>query len=159
MEIRMRRNLNVLVSELGPTQQNYYLIKNVNLLHEKETDLNIQVFVENLSRFCLKPNFSIMSVAEAWGQNGAFIATNLSTAAKLIHLPLASRKLFYVWDLEFLRGQYRVYEAYSPIYLHKDIELICRSKEHADLVENCFNKEVKHIVNNFDVTHFLEIVK
>lgn len=155
----MRKNINFLVSELGPTQQNYYLIRNINQFHEQHTDFNIQVFTENLSRFCMKPLFGVMSVAEAWGQSGPFIATNLSTAAKLINYPLASHKLFYVWDLEFLRSWNRMYDMYASIYLHKDITLVARSKEHADLLENAFNKKVEHIINNFNLNNILEIIK
>ncbi len=155
----MRHNINFLVSELGPTQQNYYLIRNVNRLHEDKTNYNVQVFTENLSRFCMKPIFGVMSVAEAWGQNGPFIAVNQSTAAKMLNYPLASRKLFYVWDLEFIRPWNLAYDYYSSIYTDKDIELIARSKDHADLIRNAFNKDCIAIVDNFNIDQIIEILK
>lgn len=155
----MRSNLNILTSDLGPSQMNYFLIRNVNHFHGNHLDKNIQVFTENLSRFCLKPHFGVMNVSEAWGQGGPFISTNISTTSKLVTYPLTSKKFFYIWDLEWLRPQYRIYDMYSPFYLDKGIELISRSKEHKDLIENAFNREVKHIVENFDLDKLNEIIK
>lgn len=154
----MLDNINVLTNDLGPSQKNYYLIRNINKIHDTVPGLNIQVFTENLSKFCLKAHFAVMNVAEAWAQNGAFIATSLSTASKLLNYPNPSRKLFYVWDLEFIRREHKHYNVHAPIYLNKSLELVCRSKEHADLVENAFNRPVKHIVNNFDIRPFIEIL-
>lgn len=155
----MQNNLNVLVSDLGPTQLGYYLIRNINTFHGKNPNSNIQVFTENLSKFCIRPLFGVMSVSEAWGQTGPFLATNLATAAKLLHFPLASKKLFYIWDLEFLRNDNRVYDYYSPFYLDNSLELVCRSKEHKDIVENAFNRDVKHIVHNFNMDQLNAITR
>lgn len=154
----MVTNLNFVVSDLSSSQQNYFLIRNLNMLTELLPQVNVQVFCENLSRFCLRPKFAIMNVAEAWGQTGPFVATNLSTAAKTITYPFASKKLFYIWDLEWLRGSNKNYNNYAPIYLHPSLELVCRSSEHKDLTEVAFNREVKHIVDNFDMKQLLEIV-
>jgi len=155
----MRSNLNILVSELGPSQMNYFLIRNVNHFHANNPNSNIQVFTENLSRFCLQPHFGVMNVSEAWGQSGPFIATNISTASKLTTYPLSKKKFFYIWDLEWLRPQYRVYDMYSPFYLDPTLELICRSEEHKKLTENAFNRDVKHIIENFDIDKLNEITK
>lgn len=156
----MTNNLNVLVSDLSASQQNFYLISNVNLMHQQVPGLNIQVFCENILPFCIKPNFSVMNVSEAWGQPGPFVATNFSTAAKILNYPLATKRLFYVWDLEFLRGgAYRMYDLYAPTYLNKNLELVCRSEEHRNMVENAFNREVKHIIPNFNMNDFLDISK
>jgi hypothetical protein len=155
----MRKNINFLVTDLGASQQNYYLINNINKIHDEIVDLNINIFSENLSRFCLPVKFSVMSVAEAWAQEGPFVSTNFSTTSKLIKYPRASHKLFYIWDLEFLRGEGRIYDIYAPIYLNKEIELICRSEDHKKIVENTFNRNVKYIVENFDIEKILDIIK
>ena len=149
----MQDKLNILVPELGPSQKNYFLIRNLNAMK----NVNVNVFVENLSRFCITPSFAVMNIAEAWGQPGTFIATNLSTASKLMTWPVAKRKLFYVWDLEFLRQNNRIYDAYAPIYLHKEFELICRSEEHSKLITNALNKEPKYIIENFDLKKIMSI--
>lgn len=151
------QTLNVLVPDLSPSQRSYFLIRNTNAIHINRPDINVQVFIENVSLACMRTNFSVMNVAEAWAQPGPIIATSLSTAAKLIHYPCATRKLFYLWDLEWIRGS-KIYNHYAPVYLNKELELVCRSKEHADLVSTAFNKEVKYIVEDFNIDGFLEIV-
>ena len=156
----MQNKVNILVPELGPSQRNYYLIRNLNHhLEQKGNINNVNVFAENLSRFCLTPAFAVMNVAEAWGQPGNFVATSLSTASKLMTYPMAKRKFFYVWDLEFLRGEQRSYDNYAPVYLNKDFELICRSKEHADIIYNSFNLVVDHVVENFELNKLFEIMR
>lgn len=149
----MQSKLNILVPELGPSQKNYFLIRNLNALR----GVNVNVFAENLSRFCITPTFAVMNIAEAWAQPGTFIATNLSTASKLMTWPVAKRKLFYIWDLEFLRQNNRYYDAYSPIYTHKEFDLICRSEDHAKLITNAFNIEPKYIIENFDFKKLMSI--
>jgi hypothetical protein len=153
------KTLNILTSDLSVSQRSFYLIRNANVIQQKDPNINIQVFVENLARACLRTNFAVMSAAEAWGEYNPCIATNISNAAKLMHYPLTSRKLFYIWDLEWLRGAVPKmnYSNYSIVYLSAELELVCRSQEHAALVENTFNREVKYIVPDFDINKLLEI--
>lgn len=152
------RTLNIMTQDLSPSQRSYMLIRNANHIQTKNPYNNVQVFVENIGRICLRSNFAVMSSAEAWGEMNPFVATNLSNAAKLMHYPLATRKLFYIWDLEWLRGNPKMaYNNYSIVYLNPELELVCRSKEHADLVENTFNRDVKYIVDDFDLEKFFEI--
>ena len=150
--------LNVMTQDLTPSQRSYFLIRNANHLQDTDPYKNVQVFVENLGRICMRSNFAIMSAAEAWGEKNPCIATNLSNAAKLMHYPLATRKLFYLWDLEWLRGNPKMaYHNYAIVYLSSELELVCRSKEHADIVENTFNRKVNYIVDDFDLKKFFEI--
>jgi hypothetical protein len=152
------RTLNILTSDLSPSQKSYYLIKKASDIHEKDPYTNIQFFIENLGRVCMRTNSAVMSAAEAWGEYAPFVATSLSNAAKLMHFPLTQKKLFYIWDLEWLRGEPKMsYNTYSSIYLNPELELVCRSKDQADLVTNTFNREVTHIVDDFDLDKLLEI--
>ncbi len=150
--------LNIMTQDLAVSQKNYLLIRNANQIQTKDPYKNVQVFVENLGRICLRSNFAVMSAVEAWGEKNPFVATNLSSAAKLMHYPIPSRKLFYLWDLEWLRGNPRMnYNTYSIVYLNPDLELVCRSKEHADITENTFNRKVSYVVDDFDLNQLFEI--
>jgi hypothetical protein len=92
-----------------------------------------------------------MHISEAWGQKGTTIATSLSTANQLLSFPGPSSKLFYVWDLEWLRGQHRYADNYIQIYCNPDLVLIARSTPHAQIIHNNFNREISHIVSDFDL--------
>jgi hypothetical protein len=92
-----------------------------------------------------------MQMAEAWGMEGISIATCLSTANSLINFPVASRKLFYMYDLEWLRGNQRSYDALYNIYQNKDFDFIARSETHAKLIENCLNRKPIGIIPQLDI--------
>jgi hypothetical protein len=149
-------NLNVLLQNVGASQLSYIVIRNLNELAQTKPEIDVAVFYENMHRNCLPPNFAVMQIAEAWGQHGPIIATSLSTAFKLISFP-SKQKFFYVWDLEWLRGQNRQYEQYVGVYTQKELTLIVRSQAHADIIQNAFNRKAQHIVEDFDVNQILEI--
>ena len=161
-------NLGFLVKNLGASQLGYYLSRNINNHLENNHELDIICYTEEFERNCMHTNFSVMEMAEAWGQRGPMIATSISTAEKLVKIPAASKKYFYIWDLEwyhiqnrlvgdFFRKQIYIYNTGS-IYHDPSLELICRSQEHADIISNNFNREVRHIIEDFNLNKILEVV-
>lgn len=152
-----RKTINFLVSDLHASQSAYYLTRNINEYTKKDPFLEFMVFFENLSKPVITPNFAIMQIAEAWGQRGVTIATTLSTASRLIHFPAPSDKIFYIWDLEWMRPINKVYDMYAGIYLHPSLKLIARSKDHAMQIKNCFNRDVDAIISDFDMEQILEV--
>ena len=148
-------NINVLVHDLGLSQFNFYMIKTLNRWAMDKIAQPI-VFFETASPICVKPHFAIMQMSEAWLQPGITLATTPQTATKLGGFPRCSRKLLYVWDLWWLRPQYRTYQSISQIFLNKDIELIARSEPHAFAIKNCFNRTVVGIADNFQLQELLE---
>ena len=151
-------NFSVLLQNIGASQLSYSVVQQLNHLGNIRPDIDTIVFYEDMHKNCLPPNFAVMQIAEAWGQHGPTIATSLSTALKLIGFPSA-RKIFYVWDLEWLRGQQRHYKMYADIYTYPELELIARSEEHKKAIENAFNKEVKHIMPDFDTNQLLKVLE
>ena len=148
----------VLLQHMGACQLSYNVIRNVNKLADTHPEIDIIAYYETMHKNCLQPNFAIMQIAEAWGQHKPLIATSLSTAFKLISFPTV-RKLFYVWDLEWLRGKNRQYEQFADVYTHPELELVARSEAHADAIENAFNRKVNNIVSDFDIPKLMRIFK
>lgn len=156
--------LGLLAQNLGASQMGYYICRNVNNYVDTNPDSDIICYYENYEQECMSPNFPSLHIAEAWTQEGSMIATSESTAEKLIGFPGADKKYFYVWDLEWLRWEPpRIrfgnlgYSPYAP-YLNPDLEIICRSQYHADIIKNNFNREVKYIVDDFNIQDIMEIV-
>lgn len=149
------QQLNFLVNYLGPTQLTYSLIRSLSI---RQKDFDTIIFYENLTSYLIPPIFPMMQLAEAWGQNGIIISTDLSTTRKMIEFPNIARKIFYVWDVEWLRGKQRVFDLYHSIYTNKDMEIITRCDNHAKLIENNFNRKVLGIVPEFDLTILKEIL-
>ena len=157
-------NLNFLVNNLSSSQLSYYLISNINKdIKKRETiDCDHIIFFEDIARLCLQPICALMHLHESYGAEGFSIATCCGTAEKLLRsVGQSSREKFlYVWDLEWLRGQgsQRKFEYFSNIYGDPSLQLIGRSKEHAKIIKNCFNREVCGVVDNFNIEEIEQIV-
>lgn len=149
--------INFLVNSLGQNQLAVSLIKSISAMDFK-TDMDLVVFTEHLGPHCLPPTFATMQISEAWGQEGAMIATSYSTAQYLLNFPGKPAKLYYVWDLEWLRGPNRVFAWYDYVYANPQLTLVARSQHHADILSNNFNREVKYIVPDCNVPKLIEVI-
>jgi len=151
-------HLNVLMHNVEPSQLSFFSIVELNKIVESKGSISPIIYQETPSSPCVNMLFPTMQIAEAWAQKGVGIATSLSTASKLLSLPCMERKLFYVWDLTWLRHP-KHYEYHASIYTNQHLELIARSESHAKLITNCFNRDVKHILRDFNHEELLEILK
>jgi len=153
--------INFLVQHTGSSQLSFFLINELNKMGKTNPEIDAIVYCENKHRNCVPANFAVMDLSDAWVNKGPVIATTLSTARKMISFP-SERKLFYVWDIEWIRNNHMNtlrYEEYENVYGDNSIELIARSESHKKIIENTFNRSVSHIVSDFDVSEILEILK
>jgi hypothetical protein len=88
---------------------------------------------------------------------GVAIATDLTTAQRLIRVTGPKKKYFYIWNLEWVNMPNINYDIMSSIYNHKDIELIARSESHSKLIEKMWRKP-KFIMDDFDVDTLRKIL-
>jgi hypothetical protein len=153
--------ISFLVAHTGSSQLSFFLINELNKMAETNPEIDAIIYHENKHRNCVPANFAVMNLSDAWANNGPVIATSLSTAKKMISFP-SDRKLFYVWDIEWIRNNHMKtleYEEYSEVYTDNSLELIARSEPHKRIIENAFNKPVSHIVSDFNMSEILEILK
>ena len=151
-------NFSVLLSDVGSSQLSFYAITEINKLSKTEPLIDGVLFYENISSSCMPANFSIMPISECWINTGPVVATCVSTASKLLSFP-SEKKFFYVWDLEWIRNrQIKRYEDYLNVYTDESMSLIARSKPHAQIISNCFNRNVDYILSDFSAQEFLEII-
>jgi hypothetical protein len=92
-----------------------------------------------------------MNLNEAWEYDGLVVATSLSTAEKALIFPAPKRRLFYVWDMEWMRAGDRDFDYFQSIYGNPKLDLIARSDTYAKIIERCWNRPVKAVVENCDV--------
>ncbi len=150
-------NIGFLVRAVSMSQEGLLLIHECNKLLEKQRDTEINIFYEDYDRIPIKPEFSLMQNRHAWGYTGTLISTDLHTTEVLAHLAGPRRKLFYVWNLEWLYS-HNMYVSYSKLYQSPDIDLIARTQSHADIITKLW-KEPKYIMEDFDHEQLARIIK
>ena len=101
-----------------------------------------------------------MAASEVWNFGGVLISTDINTTLTLKKCFAPKKKIFYVWDLEWMRnrmGQTKSFEVLIQAFSDEKIELVARSKDHAKAIENLSNRKVKNIVENFNIEKLMRI--
>lgn len=146
-------NVGIIVNELDNSQLAFLAINQCNVL---PPEYNPVIFYkENLSP-CVKPKFSIMSTTEINGFSGLLISTNIDTTLMMTSVPNSAKKMFYVWDLEWLRRGKNDYLFNMRAFRNKEVALVCRSTEHALAVSQYANRENILVVPNLHLAHIIK---
>jgi hypothetical protein len=154
--------LGFLLSHFGQNQAAYEFIHNANLFIDGgcAKGVDIIAFVNNQARPILHPVFASMNINEAFDFNGHVIATNIATAEKMLHFPGPKRRYFYVWDLEWMRpNTQRSFDELSELYTNPRLTLVARHRDHAAVIERCWNCKVSAVIPGFDVEAFAEMAR
>jgi hypothetical protein len=125
---------------LGPSQLAYRVIRGANQLTEQGHD--VLAFFEQVTLPCVPCRFATMHLCEGLGYRGTVVATSLRTAAKLLTFPSPARRLFYVWDLEWLRRK-ETYQHFFSLYGNPQLELAARSAEQARVISEAWGRDVR----------------
>lgn len=148
-------NLGFIVEKLGTSQLSFCLVRNANKILENPNN-NVTGFKLDYDFFIEYPKFSILEAVNAWTFRGILVSTNIRTTAILNSCILASKKYFYVWDLEWIYKKDIVYSELVKIYQNPTIELIARTDSHAKIIEKCWKKP-KIIMENFNYEQLLTL--
>jgi hypothetical protein len=157
MPTQENNQIGFLVNDLTASHLAFSLIKNLN---EYETNSDTVLFFENISSSIIKPNFPTMAINEIWNFEGALVSTDMNTTLTLKKCFTPRKKIFYVWDLEWMRnsmGQTKNFENTIEAFSDETIELVARSKDHAKAIENLSNRKINHIVENFNIEKLMRI--
>lgn len=141
----------VLLNNLGPSQLAYSVMRTGEKAAEHGVDM--VAFYERQVRPCLQLKIASMHIAEAYGYGETLIATDLSTATKLLTFP-KSNKFFYIWDLEWTRRQY-LSSVLQKTYRNPSLKLIARSSQMAEIISQVWNVNIHGIVDDF---HLEELI-
>lgn len=143
--------IGIILNNLGPNQKAYFAIRQANLLHSK---YDISLFIENMMPVCADVISPILSLNEIWPFRGTLIATDIEGALRLSKLTNPSRKIFYVYDLEWIRNKTNfIYNVNA--FQDEKITLVARSAEHASLIERYSNRKVEKINPYFDLEEMI----
>ena len=112
-------------------QLSYMICKHVN----NSNDNIYTVFYEDISPYVIRPKCATMPINEIWSFNGILISTNLRNTLSSLKTINKSKLIFYIWELEFLKGKTNYIENIN-IYQNHLLKLVTRSEEYAKNVYN-----------------------
>lgn len=147
----------VLFDDLMMSQKTWLFLENANRF-VKSVNNDCVAFIKNMSPPCIKPNFSVMFCHEMWHFDGYLIATDLDSAEQISKIVSPAKKMFYVWDLEWLRRtNNKDYVRNVDIYRNPELKLVVRSESHANELSKYCNRKVDGIINNFNLERLIDI--
>jgi len=150
-------NIGFLTENIGATQCSYFMIGFAN--KAVEYGLSPVIFQRTLHQPCQQLLCPCMFINEAWAYDGVMVATSIGCISQLLQFPSSNKKYYYVWDIGTSNLKGKVFGPLSKIIANPDVELICRCSDHKAMLENNYNVDVKHVVENFRFEELLEIIK
>jgi hypothetical protein len=149
----IKNSIGVMVSSLSHSQLSFYSIRKGNEYLKENPLGSYTIFFANLSKPVIVPCFALLNLVEAYSFNGITVATCPETAIKLLGMPGNKRKIFYSFDLYWIRQPRLPFESLQYIYGNPHMELFARSESHRKIMENCWNRPVK-VSEDFDLAEF-----
>lgn len=148
-----KKSLGLIIPSLVTSQLAFFAIHRLNNISYNTHDIDCVAFVENVDKPCVPNLFSIMEMTQIWNFHGTLISTTLENASFAINATTNAKKIFYIWDLEWLRGK-KNFKNNLSILRNPNINLATRSKDYADLTYN-YCGIMPRVVEHFDVGAFL----
>jgi uncharacterized protein (DUF1499 family) len=145
-------SVGVILNDTDVSQLNWRIISEMNNLNQS-SNRNYTIYYCNSSPICVNNFCAINKLHDIHKvSNGVLIATSLDSALFLIKSQTKARKVFFVWDLEFIHNKNTNYLYARSIM--ENIELWTRSESYADIIENycdirpkISNDSIKEILN------------
>lgn len=133
----MFKTIGFIVDNLYNNQLSNEICKELNILAQK-SNYNVVVFTKNILPVNSALKFGVFGLSYIHGvSDGVLIATDLDSAEILIRSQTTAKKIFYVWNLEWMNINKRNY--LHNISIYNNIELVTRSKSYADAIGNYSN--------------------
>ena len=132
------KTLGVILDHLSVSQLNLGFLSGLNKLSDTTND-NVCVFNKNISPPLFDLKFGVFGLNLMHDvEDGVVIATDLDSASILIHSQTTARKIFYVWDLEWLHNPTKK-NFLENVEIYRNIELFTRSQSYALAIQNYCN--------------------
>lgn len=148
--------LGVLFDDFLKSDKNYSMMKVMNEYVSQQSH-NVCAFVSNMSNKIIPSNFGYMNISDIGHfDDGVLIATTLNTADALNKASCSSKRIFYLWNFEWVNKSFNFY-GIQKILSNENLHIVVRSKLQADILKHNFNIEVDAIQEEFNLEQLNEI--
>lgn len=147
------QKVGLIVKDLLPSQCSFMSISIMNNSCLKG-NIDCSIFELNHTPPIIRARFGIFPINLAYLYDGILISTDIETTKFNIENCRAKKKIFYVWDLEWMR-KIRTFES-NQIYSHPELTIVCRSQDHANCIERvCRRKAI--VMSHFSVEEIIKL--
>lgn len=151
------KKLGILINNLGHSQLSYIISKRIIENSQRKFFDDIVLFYSDIVPSLFPIITATMQISECWLYNAPCVATDISSAKKLINIFGPTKKFFYSYNLEWIRPEQFRYEDFANVYCSSELEIIARNEDHAKIIENCFNRK-SHILNELNLDELQRII-
>jgi len=138
--------IGIIVDEVFGSSQHYFMFKTLNEL--SATD-DCYLFTNKVNSLPMNNKFAIMQQLEALHHPGILISTSLFSTQILANSLTASKKYFYIWQLDWMNMNGLLNKQLDRVLYNDEIELISRSNSHANVLSQICKKPCG-VVYNWD---------
>lgn len=147
------QKVGLILKDCGPSQAAFYGISKMNV-ECASSNLDCSIFELNHVPPIIRARFGIFPITLAYLYDGILISTDIETTKFSLESCRASKRIFYVWDLEWMR-KLRSFDS-NQIYSLPELTIVCRSKEHADCIERISRRKV-HVMPVFSIKELVKL--
>ncbi len=141
--------IGIILPHLGASQLSYFVINQINAHIAQSNKFDFVIFYEDLSPVFARPLCATMNMNEIWAFDGLLISTNINNALASLQTVNMSTKVFYPFDLEWMRKTRKDIITNMNIFQNEDMGLVARSSYHAKAIERYSGRKPDIIVPNF----------
>lgn len=147
--------IGILKSTLQNVDKDFFAVNSLNQL--LKTSTNACLFCDHIdNNFKLQAYTNVLQRVNMFRFNGILITDNLGRCQDLVNASYAKKRFLYLYHLEWLYINNLEYAHIKKILLNDNIELIARTKSHAELIESLFKKP-KYVMPEWDYKTLVEI--
>ena len=135
----------IITKNLSCSQINYEIFRQLNNLVDK---IPCCLVYKNISNCFYPAKFPILNYSKIFSgylDNSLIIATDLDSATTLLNIKNKAKKIFYVWELEFLKNKNYHYN----FNIYNSLEIYTRSESYKNALDNYANINTK--IENLDL--------
>lgn len=150
----VNKKIGIVSENFGASQQAFTIINSANEFAKNNTNCCILFNLEYVPH-CIKSDVCVMNVSELFGYSACIISCCLESTKFSLKASGNGPRIFYIWDIFFLRKGSEIYDENIKVLTNSELLLVCRSNDHADMVENYCNR--RPAVIPFDIKTLMDL--
>lgn len=153
----LSHKLGILIDNIGKSSSNMHLFNALHRLNTQDNYANIDLFYNSMSPPFMNIPYSINHFSEVWCYNSNIVATSFSNISKLLLVPFNGKRIYYVWELEWIDTVLN-YNDIESVFQNPKVKIVARSDYHKQLIQKTFNQQDVPVVDKFDIGQLLEVI-